>query len=157
MWICRSLPHSSTVIGPNIGWGCQSAADLACQAASRILSSCSFSKSKSNAASCGILNPFGRRNPTGCSGLPVHQNPSKDCARYKIALVWNVIKTKRATTGQVEVMQHLRDRHRSPLPWIRWCDPGNPAPKLVEFFFGEERIPVHLLHLEVAWNVFQYR
>jgi hypothetical protein len=27
------------------------------------LSSCSFSKSQSNTASCGILNPFGRRNP----------------------------------------------------------------------------------------------
>src|ERR1700752_772091 len=90
-------------------------------------------------------------------GIPVHENPSKDRARYEIALVWKVIETKRATTGQVEVMQHLCDGHRSPLPWIRWCDPENPVPKLVEFFFGEERVPVHLLHSEVAWNVFQHR
>ena len=83
-------------------------------------------------------------------GIPVHENPSKDCAGYEIALVWKFIETKRTTTGQVEVMQHLCDGHRSPLPWIRWCDPENAAPKLVEFFFGEERVPVHLLHSEVA-------
>src|ERR1700758_4576176 len=54
-------------------------------------------------------------------------------------------------------MQHLCDGHRSPLPWIRRCDPENPVSKLVEFFFGEERVPLHLLHSEVAWNVFQHR
>src|SRR5580658_2137491 len=54
-------------------------------------------------------------------------------------------------------MQHLRDGHRSPLPWIPGCDPKNPAPKLVAFLFGEESVPIHLLHAERAWNVFQYR
>lgn len=38
------------------GWGCQSAGDLAYQAVSRILISCFFSKSESNAALGGILN-----------------------------------------------------------------------------------------------------
>ena len=47
MWICNSFPF----IGPNIGWGCQSVGDLACQ-----LISCFFSKSESNAALGGILN-----------------------------------------------------------------------------------------------------
>lgn len=36
------------------------------------------------------------------------------------------------------MMQHLRDGHRSPLPWIRWFDPRNSTLKFVAFFFGEE-------------------
>src|ERR1700733_3660306 len=88
---------------------------------------------------------------------PVHKNPSKHRARYEIALVWKILETKRATTGQVEVMQHLRDGHCSPLPRIRWFDANNPAPKLIAFFFGEESVPIHLLHSERAWNVFRNR
>src|SRR5258708_29613603 len=51
-----------------MGCGPQLLGDLAYQAASTILSSCCFSKSKSNSAPWGILKPFGSRSPTGCSG-----------------------------------------------------------------------------------------
>src|SRR6266446_10452120 len=65
--------------------------------------------------------------------------------------------SQRTAARQIEMVQHLRDVHRSPLARAIRSNPEKPVPKLVVFRFREEGHSVYLLHTERTRNVLQHR
>src|ERR1700751_3650720 len=107
--------------------------------------------------SVGNLETFWQSQPYGLLREPVNQYPSKQCSRYEVALIGKFVETKRTAACQIEMVQHLRDVHRSPLARISRSSPKNPVPKLVVYGFRKESHSVYLLHTERTWNVLQHR
>src|SRR5260370_9449984 len=105
----------------------------------------------------GNLETFWQSQPYRLLRKPVNQYPSKQCSRYEIALIGKPVETQRTAACQIEMVQHLRDVHRSPLARVSKGNPKNPVPKLVVFRFREEGHSVYLLHTERTRNVLQHR
>src|SRR6266851_5393038 len=96
----------------------------------------------------GNLEIFWQSQSHGLFREPVHQNPSKQCSRYEIALTRKFVESQRTAACQIEMVQHLRDVHRSPLARVSRSNSKNSVPKLVVFCFCEEGHSVYLLHTE---------
>ncbi len=96
----------------------------------------------------GNLETFWQSQPYGLLREPVNQYPSKQCSRYQIALIGKFVETQRTAACQIEMVQHLRDVHRSPLARVSRSNSKNSVPKLVVFCFCEEGHSVYLLHTE---------
>src|ERR1700758_4230112 len=105
----------------------------------------------------GNLETFWQSQSYGLFREPVHQNPSKQWSRYEIALIRKFVESRRTAACQIEMVQHLRHVHRSPLAWISRSDSKNSVPKLIVFCFCEEGHSVYLLHTEKTRNVLQHR
>src|SRR6266403_3606515 len=83
----------------------------------------------------GNLETFWQSQPYRLLRKPVNQYPSKQCPRHEIALIGKLVETQRTAACQIEMVQHLRDVHRSPLARVSRGNPKNPVPKLVVFRF----------------------
>src|SRR6266436_3261485 len=96
----------------------------------------------------GNLETFWQSQPYGLLREPVNQYPTKQCSRYEVALIGKIVETKRTAACQIEMVQRLRDVHRSPSARASRSNSENPVPKLVVFCFCEEGHSVCLLHTE---------
>src|SRR4029077_2993028 len=105
----------------------------------------------------GNLETFWQSQSYGLLREPVNQYPSKQCSRYEIALIGKFVESQRTAACQIEMVQHLGNVHRSPLPRVSRSNPENPVPKLIVFRFREEGLSVYLLHTEITRNVLQHR